>query len=75
MTPAQKAMLATLTPGYDSRHVQAFVQIALQTPGAYGTDLDTMTPQEVATVLALAKACVKAAGPEIAERLAAARGF
>lgn len=75
LTPAQKTMLATLTPGYDQRHVQALVQIVLQTPGAYGDDLDAMTPQEVVDLLVFVRVCVKAFGPEIGEILAKGQGI
>ena len=74
MTPTQKDMLATLTPGYHPRHVQALVQIALRVPGGYG-DLDTLTAQEIATLLALVKACIQAFGSEIVEQLAKGQGF
>lgn len=70
MTPKQKDMLATLTPNYNQRHVQALVQIVLQTPGAYGDDLDTMTAKEIADLLVFVRICVKAFGPEIMEILA-----
>lgn len=70
MTPGYKALLAQVSGDTDPRHVEALLQ------GIDGRNsLDNLTQEQAAFCIAMARACVKAFGADLVERIARERGI
>ena len=70
MTPTYKALLAQVAPGTDPRHIQALLPA-----DSGGWELDDLTPEQAALVIAMAKACVQVFGADLVEGIARERGI
>lgn len=68
MTTAYESTISPLAPGYDPRHIEAFMRIE------HGT-LDHLTPARFAADVRIACACVDDGGPDFAESIAQSYGY
>ncbi len=68
MASPYTAKFAELVPGYDPRHIEAFVRIEHSTLGH-------LTPARLKREAIIARHCVDAAGPAQSEALAASFGL
>ena len=68
MTSPYAAQIAALVPGFDPRHVEAYMRVEHST-------LDGLCPARFREEVAIACACVAEGGTDMAERIAKSFGF
>lgn len=68
MSTPYTRIITTLAPGYDPRHVEAYMRVEHST-------LDSLSNQRFRTEVSIARACIREGGLEMAERIAQSFGL